>query len=276
MLDLVPPPHLDFVGGNFLGVGQEFLGHFRTIGGLRPWEAVLDVGSGTGRMAVPLTQYLDRRGRYEGFDIVAEGVRWCQEQITPRFPNFRFRHVDLYNKHYNRLGACPAAAFRFPYPDASFDFVVLTSVFTHLLPRDLENYVGEIARVLRRGGRVLTTFFLLNETSLAAVRAGRSRPAFRPYCGPCWCESFKVPEAAVAYDEAAVRALWAANGLRVDEPIRYGNWCGREPFCSYQDLLLATKERDLRPRHGPGRSLARLGLRLWGRARSLVLRTLAK
>jgi 2-polyprenyl-3-methyl-5-hydroxy-6-metoxy-1,4-benzoquinol methylase len=56
---LVPPRSKVFVGaGEFVAVGQGFRQHFIEQGKLLPHEAVLDVGCGIGRMAVPLTDYL--------------------------------------------------------------------------------------------------------------------------------------------------------------------------------------------------------------------------
>ena len=47
-----PPEYLHDVGpGDYIKIGDEFLRYFIDCGGLRPHERVLDVGSGTGRMA---------------------------------------------------------------------------------------------------------------------------------------------------------------------------------------------------------------------------------
>lgn len=48
-----------------------------------------------GRMALPLTQYLDQNGRYEGFDVFKSGIVWSQKNISKNFPNFNFKHVDI-------------------------------------------------------------------------------------------------------------------------------------------------------------------------------------
>ena len=120
---------------------------------------------GIGRVAIPLTQYLDKDVCYEGFDIVSSGIEWCQEKITWRYPNFHFELVDLHNSYYNPSGTASASDFRFPYEDGSFDFAFSTSVFTHMLPADVEHYLAEASRVLRLGGRLLATFLLLNEES---------------------------------------------------------------------------------------------------------------
>ncbi|MFN2543076.1 MAG: class I SAM-dependent methyltransferase, partial [Actinomycetota bacterium] len=116
---LTPSRRLTFVGeGDFRGVGEEFLGHFHRLGHLQPDEDVLDVGSGIGRMAVPLTGYLSSKGSYEGFDVVPRGVRWCRKHISSRFPNFHFTLLDVRNELYNPRGTRPATEVAFPYEDA--------------------------------------------------------------------------------------------------------------------------------------------------------------
>ena len=69
-----PPPDSIFVGdGDYRAIGAEFLGHFVRLGRLQPHERVFDIGCGIGRMAVPLTQYLDpERGSYDGVDPVMD------------------------------------------------------------------------------------------------------------------------------------------------------------------------------------------------------------
>jgi hypothetical protein len=72
-----PPRSLISVGdGNFEQIGREYMGHFIQLGGLKPHEQVLEIGCGIGRMAIPLTAYLNDDGRYEGFDIVRPEIRW--------------------------------------------------------------------------------------------------------------------------------------------------------------------------------------------------------
>jgi SAM-dependent methyltransferase len=105
---LTPPRRLGFVGsGDFRTAGDQFRELFVSLGGLRADEDVLDVGSGVGRGAIGLTDWLE--GRYEGIDVVRRGIQWCQEAITPRYPNFHFQVADVYNRHYNPVGRSPAA-----------------------------------------------------------------------------------------------------------------------------------------------------------------------
>ena len=81
----------------------------------------------------------------------------------PRHPSFRFQLADIRNAQYNPTGSQEARAYSFPYPDREFDLALAASVFTHLRPGEIERYVSEAARVLKPGGRLLASFFLLNE-----------------------------------------------------------------------------------------------------------------
>ena len=239
---LTPPKgKVFFGGGDFNQVGEEYFRYFVELGGLQPDERVLDVGCGIGRMAVPLTRYLSDRGFYEGINVFPKGITWCQESITPRYPNFRFRVADIKNKEYNPGGRFAASDYEFPYADASFDFVLLTSVFTHLLPDEVENYLSEIGRVLAPGGRCFASFFLLTEESLDSLRSGRSTIAFEHDFGGYRAKSKETPEAAIAYPEDYIRSLYAERGLEICEPIHYGSWPGRASFLSYQDVVIALK-----------------------------------
>jgi SAM-dependent methyltransferase len=238
---LVPPRRLDFVGpSDFVGTGDEFLTHFIELAGLQPEERVLDVGCGIGRMARPLAGYLASAGSYDGFDINREGISWCRRRYADR-PNFRFELADLHNRRYNPQGTQRAEEFRFPYDDATFDLAICTSVLTHLLEAQADHYLAEISRVLAPGGRVLATFFLLDDESRGALREGRAGLAFREAEGPVALVSEEVPEEAVAFDRAWVDDALARHGLApaVLEP---GSWRGgTAAHRSFQDLVVARR-----------------------------------
>ncbi|WP_208728300.1 class I SAM-dependent methyltransferase [Oceanidesulfovibrio indonesiensis] len=238
---IIPPEDLRicFGGGDFAKVGANILSYMRRWADLSPGDRVLDVGCGAGRIAAALTRYLDNGGSYEGFDIFPFGVEWCQENVTPRHPNFRFRTVDVFNRVYNPYASTLASDFVFPYEEASFDVVVLNSVFTHMLPADLVNYVAQIHRVLKSGGRAFITYFLMDEDSREPARQGRTSPAFPHGFGSFHVEDTASMEDAVAYDIGFVKNIHAASELAIVR-ISRGNWRGTSSP-HHQDIVVARK-----------------------------------
>lgn len=242
---LVPPIELMHDGPqtylDFKQNAEEFLRLYIDLCGLKPHERMLDVGCGIGRKTFLLTTYLSTRGTYEGMDIVKAGVDWCSSKISKQYPNFRFQLIDVFNKFYNPRGRQCASEYRFPFPDSSFDFVTLGSVFTHMLPRDTENYLAQVRRVLTREGRCLISWFLLNPEADGLIRSNKSTLNITYQVeGACRTTNLVNPEFAIGYDEAYVLDLYERCGLKIGERIYYGSWCGRAEFLSYQDLILAS------------------------------------
>jgi SAM-dependent methyltransferase len=205
-----------------------------TSRGLRPEHRVLDIGSGIGILALSLIGYL--RGGYDGVEIHREAAAWCQRAITRRHPTFRFHRADLASPAYNPHGLVPASAYRFPFPDQSFDFIFLGSVFTHMLPDAVEHYLHEISRLLASDGVCVASYFLLNDETGAGIDRGRSFISFRVQhpSGLCRLHDAVVPDAAVALEETFVRRIHEQAGLRIRD-IRRGRWWSGE--LHDQDLL---------------------------------------
>lgn len=237
--ELAPPKRYDYInsGGND-GVGEEYFKYFVEKGHLKPTDCVLEVGSGFGRMAIPLTTYLKEEGHYEGVDIIKDGVNWCQSKFTPKFPNFQFQRIDVYNDRYHPKGFQKASEFVFPFETNTFDFVYLTSIFTHMFPKDMENYLSEISRVLKPNGRCLITYFLLKQSTPVLVNADQSIFSFKHAYAHHYVEDINHPEYAVAYEEAFVRDLYKKVNLKIVDPIDYGNWNGRQEHLSFQDIIV--------------------------------------
>lgn len=246
---LMPPRRLQwYVGGQFEQVGELYAGFFRDRAGLRPDDAVLDIGCGVGRLAAPLTSYLGPSARYEGFDIIERGIVWCRRHITARYPNFRFQVADVYNRFYNPHGRYPASEYRFPYPDASFDFAFATSLFTHMLPDDSENYLREAGRVLRPGGTCVATFFLLDDETERAIAAGRTTPDFGHQGVGYRTVSLAEPEQAIAYPVEWVTDLHDRASLEIREIVR-GRWRGVGSEYG-QDIVVSQRLADAPPTQG--------------------------
>jgi SAM-dependent methyltransferase len=232
---LVPPPGLHGVGGYFQSAGREFMPYFIEHGGMKPTDRVLDIGAGTGRMAIRIKDYLTT-GTYDGTEIVKSSVEWCRQAYSA-YPNFNFHHSDVFNEFYNPGGTTKAADYTFPFPDESFDFAFLTSVFTHMFPSDVKNYLSEVARMLSSGGRLLATVFLLDEDTRQLMARGQSQFDFRFELDGCWTAfNDRPPESAIAFEEADFVKMAEDAGLVVISKHR-GTWRGT-PGLSTQDIYI--------------------------------------
>lgn len=223
----IPPRKLRHIIGQDRDYsGEEWFRELRERTDLKPYEKVLDVGSGTGRMSLPLIKYLDSNGTYDGLEIIKQFIDWCQKNITTKHPNFHFQHADVLNKAYNPNGKVLASDYRFPYENEAFDVVFLSSVFTHMFPRDLENYLKELVRVLKKDGRCMISYFLLSAKS--------PKPNFKITTEGYGVLNPQNPEEGIAYKEDYILGLYKANKLAVSSPIYYTEGGG-------QDVIVARK-----------------------------------
>ena len=235
-----PPLRLRFVGdGDFGAVGDELADLVIEHGRVHPKSSLLDIGCGIGRVALSLARRLPREVEYEGFDVVRGAIRWCRRRITRDHPNFRFRHVSVRSSEYALFGV-PAAEFRFPFPDERFDCAFAFSLFTHLTFPEMRRYLRESSRVLRPGGRLIATFFLLNEESTPRLPSLHVLYQFPVIDGPMRLADGANPAEAVAIDEQALAAEIAAAGFRRHTVLR-GQWCGRTGAATFQDLVVCEK-----------------------------------
>ena len=108
---------------------------------LRPaaGERVLEVGPGTGYYTLELAGWLIPGGSLEIFDIQQPMLDHTMRRVVER---------GLPNVHSTR-----GDARSLPYEDGSFDAAVLTTVLGEI--PDQEGALGEIARVLKPGGRLI-------------------------------------------------------------------------------------------------------------------------
>jgi ubiquinone/menaquinone biosynthesis C-methylase UbiE len=142
----------DATGGLFGHFGALLVEHAR----LSPGEHVLDVAAGTGASLVPAAERVGAAGRVVGLDLAPGMVDRLRERIA---------RVGIENAE-----ALVGDAEALPFPDGSFD-AVLCGFGLFFFP-DTDRALGEIRRVLRRGGRLaLSTFTKAGSDSMDAMWA---------------------------------------------------------------------------------------------------------
>lgn len=237
------PPRGDIYtgSGDFIEQGNLQCSHLFKLTNIQPDHDLLDIGSGIGRTAVRLTQFLNTEGSYEGFDVVQKGVDWCQKKISPDFPNFKFQYVPLHNDLYN-TNSQKANEFTFPYAKEKFDIAFLFSVFTHMRIEEIGHYFQEISRVLKPGGQCLATCFIYN-TDFESTIATRDSFGF-PHAGDGFRLMDKqVTGANIAIAESKLDDMIFRAGLR-KVAFENGHW--RDPAMKtgvdeFQDVLVVEK-----------------------------------
>ena len=111
---------------------------------LREGESVLDVGCGTGTLALLAKQQVGAAGRVAGIDGSPEMIERARRKAKKSGNDVQFEI---------------ASAQALPFEDRSFD-VVLSTLMLHHLPRPSQSQLArEIRRVLKPGGRALAVDF---------------------------------------------------------------------------------------------------------------------
>jgi len=245
--DGYPPKRLNFVGSSeFKKVGDEFVKYFKELGHLKQTDTVLDIGCGIGRMAIPLTKYITT-GEFYGFDIDKTGIKWCRKNVSRKFPDFHFDYVDIFNKYYNKKGKIKADKFIFPYENNKFDFIFATSVFTHMLPEQIIQYLAEINRVVKPGGRCFLTWFSIDEEAQKHIAGHISNCNFKYEYkyedGVCFYSHKNLPEAEIGYKEDWIIKQLKKIDCNENLKIHHGSWSKRTNALSYQDVFISEKKK---------------------------------
>ena len=126
-------------------VSDSFEGRYRGLGldrlAVRPGEAVLEIGPGTGHALVALARAVGPNGRVVGIDISEKMVAITRKRLDSEGLPGR---VDLRHDDARRL----------PWPDGTFDAVFMSFVLEQFAPDDVPLVLAESHRVLKPGGRI--------------------------------------------------------------------------------------------------------------------------
>jgi ubiquinone/menaquinone biosynthesis C-methylase UbiE len=128
----------------FRGQWRELRLNTINLASIQPGEQVLDVGCGTGTLALIVARCAGRAGRVVGVDPSTEQIFRARSKAARRNVPVEFQ-----------IGVIEHLAF----PDQTFD-VVLSTLMMHHLPAPLKRQgLPEIARVLKPGGRLIIADF---------------------------------------------------------------------------------------------------------------------
>jgi ubiquinone/menaquinone biosynthesis C-methylase UbiE len=112
---------------------------------LQPGEQALDVGCGTGTVAMAVAVRVGASGRVVGIDPSAQQIARARAKAARRHVPIEFQI---------------AVIERLPFPDQAFD-AVFSTLMMHHLPAPLKRQgIAEIARVLKPGGRLVIGDFV--------------------------------------------------------------------------------------------------------------------
>lgn len=211
-----------FGGKGFARTGGAVVDLLEAHAGLAEGAAVLEVGCGCGRVPLAISERY-KEVRFTGMDIERTMLESCR--ANPRFAEvgYEFELLDVYSDTYNPTGKLAPEEYEFPFEDAQFDVVYLVSVFTHMLPDAVRNYMKQIRRVLRPGGRCLTTTFLTDQGFL-----GKGIELVHEL-EECRVQELRFPEKAVGYDPSFYVEAAASAGFEAPPEFLRGTWRVGEP-----------------------------------------------
>jgi ubiquinone/menaquinone biosynthesis C-methylase UbiE len=229
---------VDTTKKSFFDAGEEFYNHIILMAKLKKGYKILDVGCGMGRITLPLTKHIKPPSLYYGLDIDRNCIEWCRSKISVLYPNFNFNHVSNSNTYSNDGMCMPKTTF--PYDDNTFDVIFATSVFTHLLPDDARQYLSEIGRVLKIGGKCIITYFLWNPIIDVLIKEKKTDLKIINNCSEYKNITNCYKEKAIAYPESLILQTHDSYKLPILE-ILYGSWSGNSVDNIYQDIVFSEK-----------------------------------
>ena len=211
---------------------------------------ILDVGCGTGLLAIASEGVVKIKGSYLGIDVIKENINYCKKHY--KRPYFTFKHHNVNNARYatNQF----KQNLKWDVEGESLDLVTALSVWTHLNEEDAVYYFKEINRVLKNGGKAIVTFFLLDKNYYTSLpnrknEVGRFHSTNQlewifdttAYSSTEWYypKHLKVPENAIGVTKEGIHKLVEGTSLKLSKYYG-GNW-KEQPGLYFQDILIFEK-----------------------------------
>jgi ubiquinone/menaquinone biosynthesis C-methylase UbiE len=180
--------------GLWLVDGTLFRGQLRQLrqrtaklAGVRDGDQVLDVGCGTGTLALEVAGRVGPSGHVVGIDPSAPQIARARAKAARR-------HLDVAFQ--------TGVIERLPFPDQAFD-AVLATLMLHHLPAPLKRQgLAEIARVLTSGGRLVIADFV--------PKSQRQRLAARFHAGGSRLQDLVALVTEAGFVDVGTEEMWAA------------------------------------------------------------------
>jgi hypothetical protein len=101
-----------------------------------------------------------------------------------------------------------------------------------MLPKAVDNYLSEIARVLKPNGKSIISYYLLTPHRPKGLKDAEIRSRFIDSGKGYFTTNLQYPEDATAYPQEYILGLYKKRGLVIEQPIVYGE---------LQDLIISRK-----------------------------------
>jgi ubiquinone/menaquinone biosynthesis C-methylase UbiE len=129
---------------SFRGLMRKLRKRTIALAQLQPGEQALDVGCGTGTLAIAMARRVGRTGHVTGIDPGTAQIARARAKAARHHLSIEFQ-----------IGVIE----QLPFPDQTFD-IVFSTLMMHHLPAPLKRQgLAEIARVLKPGGRLIIADF---------------------------------------------------------------------------------------------------------------------
>ena len=245
--ELPPIEYINNIGSDkpshFKGTMTSFFHEFATRFKLTPASRILDIGSGCGRLGMPFSKYI-KGGKYYGVDVWKEGVDWCNEHIAASNPNAEFHHMEAANNYYaDEFDPSVENEYTLGFiPDKGLDFAFAISVFTHLTPKDSQDYLTELGRTLDDEGAAFLTCFIIDDFFFRHVdRTGMHR-AVKQQGDSGFYQAYAGQDFFGGYTRKLWEDMLAKAGLRTISH-ELGSWASKPGARVYQDTFIVMRAK---------------------------------